>query len=66
MSLGRRQSGLARGCARPFERADRSGAEMPRQVESLVESAGAAFGRMKWNRNHDVRAVEHSAAALPD
>jgi hypothetical protein len=39
---------------------------MPGEVERLVESAGTAFGRMKWNRNHDVRAVEHSAAALPD
>jgi hypothetical protein len=66
MPLGGRQSGLARRCARALERADRAGAEMPRQIERLVESAGAAFGRMKWNRNHDVRPVEHSAAGLPD
>jgi hypothetical protein len=39
---------------------------MPGEVERLIESAGAAAGPMKWNRNHEVRPVEHRGAAMPD
>jgi len=66
MPLGRRQSCLTLSCARAFQRADGARAEMPSHVERLIESAGAASGRMKGNRNHEVRPVEYRAAVLLD
>ena len=39
---------------------------MPREVERLIESTGAAPRWMKRDGNHDVRVFEHGPAALPD